>query len=118
MDVDSFRSYCLSKPHVAESLPFDEHTLVFKLNGKMFALIGLKLGESCNLKCDPERAMQLREFYSAVSPGYHMNKKHWNTIQFNGDVKDNLIIELINHSYDLVFSKFSKKIQKELLNER
>jgi len=114
----SFREYCLSKPNVTESLPFDENTLVFKLNGKMFALIDIEPGESCNLKCDPERAEELRAQYIGVNPGYHMNKKHWNTILLQSDVDYNLLKELINHSYQLVFNNFSKKIQKELLNER
>lgn len=118
MDIVSFREYCLSKPNVTESLPFDENTLVFKLNGKMFALTGIDPGESCNLKCDQERAQELRSQFQAVNPGYHMNKKHWNTILFHDDVNDSLLKELIDHSYELVFQKFSKKIQKELLNGR
>lgn len=118
MDVVSFREYCLSKPNVTESLPFDDNTLVFKLNGKMFALVDIEPGESCNLKCDPERAEELRSQYQAIIPGFHMNKKHWNTILLQNDVNDGLLKELIDHSYSLVFYKFSKKIQKELLNER
>lgn len=118
MDVVSFREYCLSKPNVTESLPFDENTLVFKLNGKMFALIDIEPGESCNLKCDPERALELRSDYHAVNPGYHMNKKHWNTITLDGDVDDKLLNELIDHSYQLVFNNFSKKIQNELTDGR
>lgn len=118
MDIVSFREYCLSKPNVTESLPFDDNTLVFKLNGKMFALADIEPGESCNLKCDPERAIELRSEFHSVNPGYHMNKKHWNTVDLQGDVDDTLLKELIDHSYQLVFEKFSKKIQKELLNER
>jgi predicted DNA-binding protein (MmcQ/YjbR family) len=118
MDIVSFREYCLSKPNVTESLPFDENTLVFKLNGKMFALTGIDPGESCNLKCDPERAEDLRSQFQAVNPGFHMNKKHWNTILLQSDVNDTLLKELVDHSYELVLKKFSKKIQKELLNER
>ncbi|PHR49096.1 MAG: MmcQ-like protein [Fluviicola sp.] len=116
MDVVAFREYCLSKPNVTESLPFDENTLVFKLNNKMFALIDIEPGESCNLKCDPERSLELRSQYQAVHPGYHMNKKHWNTIMLQSDVDDRLMKELIDHSYQLVFNNFSKKIQKELLD--
>jgi predicted DNA-binding protein (MmcQ/YjbR family) len=118
MDIVLFREYCLSKPNVTESLPFDDNTLVFKLNGKMFSLIDIEPGESCNLKCDPERVEELRSQYNAVNPGYHMNKKHWNTIALHSDVDDNLLKELIDHSYQLVFNDFSKKTQKELLNER
>lgn len=117
MDIVSFREYCLSKPNVTETLPFDDNTLVFKLKGKMFALIDIDPGESCNLKCDPERAEQLRSGYSAVNPGYHMNKKHWNTIVLRSDVNDDLLKELIDHSYELVFGNLPKKIQKQLLNE-
>lgn len=116
MDIVSFREYCLSKPNVSESLPFGDDTLVFKLNHKMFALADIDQGESCNLKCDPERAEELRAKFHAVKPGYHMNKKHWNTIMFHSDLDDNLLRELIDHSYELVFNNFSKKIQKELLD--
>ena len=118
MDIVSFREYCLSKPNVSESLPFDDNTLVFKLNNKMFALVDIEQGESCNLKCDPERAEELRAQFQAVKPGYHMNKKHWNTIMFHSDLDDGLLRDLIDHSYALVFNNFSKKIQKELLDER
>ena len=118
MDIVSFREYCLSKPNVTESLPFDENTLVFKLNGKMFALVDIEPGESCNLKCDPERAEELRSDFFAIKPGYHMNKKHWNTVLLQGDVDEALLKELIDHSYQLVFQNFSKKIQKELLDGR
>ncbi len=114
MNVESFREYCLVKAHVSESFPFDENTLVFKLNGKMFALIGLNDGDRCNLKCDPERAESLRADYKGILPGYHMSKKHWNTVYFNRDVPELLLHELIDDSYDLVFSGFSKKIQEEL----
>jgi predicted DNA-binding protein (MmcQ/YjbR family) len=117
MDVASFRDYCLSKPDVTESLPFDNNTLVFKLNGKIFALVDIEAGESCNLKCNPERALELRSQYHSVNPGFHMNKKHWNTILLQGDVDEILLKELINHSYESVFNNFSKKIQKELLYE-
>lgn len=115
MNVESFREYCLEKAHVNESFPFDKDTLVFKLNGKMLALIGLEKGDRCNLKCDPERALTLREDYEGVIPGYHMSKKHWNTVYFNKDLPESLIVELIDHSYDLIFKSFSKKIQQELI---
>lgn len=114
MNVESFREYCLEKAHVSESFPFDENTLVFKLNGKMFGLIGLEDGERCNLKCDPDRAVLLREEYDGVIPGYHMSKKHWNTVYFNRDVPEALLLELIDHSYDLILKAFPKKVQQEL----
>ena len=113
-NVESFREYCIEKAHVSESFPFDENTLVFKLNGKMFALIGLEDGVRCNLKCDPDRAISLREEYDGVIPGYHMSKTHWNTVYFDRDVPESLLIELIDHSYDLILKGFSKKIQQDL----
>lgn len=115
MNLEAFRKYCLQKRHVEESLPFDDSTLVFKLNNKIFALLSLKEeSNSCNLKCDPERAIELREEYSGIVPGFHMNKKHWNTVAFNGDVSDQLILDLVDHSYELILHSFSKKIQEEL----
>ncbi|HZH86460.1 MAG TPA: MmcQ/YjbR family DNA-binding protein [Brumimicrobium sp.] len=115
MNTEAFREYCLQKHHVEESLPFDDTTLVFKLNNKMFALLSLNdERKSCNLKCDPEKAIALRADYSGIIPGYHMSKIHWNTVAFDGDVPDQLIYDLIDHSYVLIFSSFSKKVQNEL----
>lgn len=115
MNIEDFREYCLQKKHAEESLPFGDSTLVFKLNNKIFALLSLNDGSnSCNLKCDPERAIELRSTFEGVVPGYHMNKKYWNTVSFNEDVSDHLVHDLVNHSYELVFSSFSKKIQEEL----
>ena len=115
MNVEAFREYCLQMKHVEESLPFGDTTLVFKLNNKIFALLSLKdLRNSCNLKCNPEKALELRADYTGIVPGYHMNKNHWNTVAFNEDVPDQLIHDLVDHSYALVFESFSKKIQKEL----
>jgi len=115
MHIEEFRTYCLAKPGVTESFPFDEVTLVFKVMSKMFALTGLN-GEqfTVNLKCDPERALDLREAYPEIQPGYHMSKKHWNTIDFEGSLEDKMLMELIDHSYDLVVSKL-KKAEKEAL---
>jgi predicted DNA-binding protein (MmcQ/YjbR family) len=106
MNIEELRNYCMKKPGVTESFPFGENTLVFKVNGKMF--LATHLGEhplSFNAKCDPQRAMELREQYEAVQPGYHMNKKHWNTIIADGTVADSLLYELIDHSYELVSGK-------------
>jgi len=114
MNIEHYRSYCLAKPMTTESLPFDDNTLVFKVNGKMFALTGLALFNSINLKCDPERAIQLREEYSAIIGGYHMNKKHWNTVTMDGSLSDSFIEELIDHSYDLVVASFSKAVRAEI----
>ncbi|MFK7933582.1 MAG: MmcQ/YjbR family DNA-binding protein [Saprospiraceae bacterium] len=117
MDIEFLREYCLSKPATTESFPFDEVTLVFKVMNKMYALVGLeRLPPAVNLKCDPERAIELREEYDgAIIPGFHMSKKHWNTVMLE-DVDDKLIIELVDHSYDLVVSKMTKK-DREALKE-
>jgi predicted DNA-binding protein (MmcQ/YjbR family) len=115
MNIEEFRDYCLSKKHVTESFPFDDVTLVFKVVNKMFALSGLEHKPSTvNLKCDPERAIELRDEYNEVIEGFHMNKKHWNTITIEGNLPNNFITELIDHSYDLVVKGMTKKIQKEL----
>ena len=105
MDLESFRIYCLNKKNVTEEFPFGEDTLVFKVNGKIFAITDIETFEGINLKCDPEKAIQLREQYDAVQPGYHMNKKHWNTIVMDGSVSDKLVKEWIDHSYELVSGK-------------
>ncbi|WP_296618271.1 MmcQ/YjbR family DNA-binding protein [Marivirga sp.] len=114
MNIEEFRNFCLKKYGVTEEFPFDESTLVFKVMGKMFALMDVDLFESVNLKCDPEEAIKLREKYEAVKPGFHMNKKHWNTIEFDGSLSDREIFYWVNHSYDLVVSKLSKKIRNEV----
>lgn len=115
MHVEAFRDYCLSKPGVEECFPFDEVTLVFKVLGKVFALTGLDSEAfKVNLKCDPDRALDLREQYEEVQPGYHMNKKHWNTVSFDGSLPDALLKELIDHSYDLVRASLPAKLRKEL----
>jgi predicted DNA-binding protein (MmcQ/YjbR family) len=114
MNIETLRDYCLKKPGVSESFPFDQDTLVFKVGGKLFALVNVDRFESVNLKCDPEQAVQLRERYHDVLPGYHMNKKHWNTVNFFGYVPDQLIYELIDHSYNLVFAGLSKKEQTSI----
>jgi predicted DNA-binding protein (MmcQ/YjbR family) len=116
MDIEFFRTYCLSKAGVDEGFPFDEQTLVFKLMGKMFALTSLsRLPAQINLKCDPERAIELRDRYpEEILPGYHMSKKHWNTIILEGDLNRSLILEMIDHSYMLVKQKLSKSLIKEL----
>lgn len=111
MNVEELREYCLSKKGALECFPFDEDTLVVKVGGKMFALIDLFGELSINLKCDPEKAIELREVYSAIKPGYHMNKRLWNTVHIDGTLSNTLIKELIDHSYDLVFSSLPKKIK-------
>lgn len=118
MNLETFYDYCLSKKGVTEHFPFDEETLVFKVGGKIFALSSLiqweKGSPSVNLKCNPERALELRAEYDVILPGYHMSKVHWNTIAINKEVDDKLLFELLNHSYDLVFKSLTKKIQTEI----
>ena len=114
MNIEYYRNYCITKKGVTEEFPFDQQTLVFKVMGKMFALSDVDLFQSVNLKCDPERAISLRERYSGIVPGFHMNKKHWNTVQMDGSVPDELVIELIDHSYELVVSKLPKTLKAEL----
>tara|TARA_R110000796_G_scaffold37722_4_gene95387 strand:+ start:293577 stop:293933 length:357 start_codon:yes stop_codon:yes gene_type:complete len=115
MNIEQFRAYCITKKGITEEFPFDADTLVFKVMGKMFALAPLeRLPSQVNLKCDPERAIELRETYEGViMPGYHMSKVHWNTI-FLENTPPKLIQELIDHSYDLVVSKLTKKQKEEL----
>ncbi|TLP74517.1 MmcQ/YjbR family DNA-binding protein [Maribacter sp. ACAM166] len=114
MNIEAFRDYCLSKKAVTEGFPFDEKTLVFKVMGKMFALCGLERAPSqVNLKCDPDRAIELRESHDGVIEGWHMSKVHWNTV-FLDQLPPKLLKELIDHSYDMVVSKFTKKLRAEL----
>lgn len=108
MDIESFRTYCLSFPDVTEEFPFGPETLVYKVKGKLFALTDIDHFESINLKCDPEKAIELRERYDAVQPGYHMNKKHWNTIKMDPSIKDEWVRSWIKDSYDLVRASLPK----------
>lgn len=116
MDIETFRSYCLNKKGVAEGLPFGPDTLVFKVMGKMFALASLdEIPPRVNLKCDPEQANTLREEHAnSILPGYHMNKKHWNTLVLDGFLSNSLIFGLTDHSYNLVIQSLPKRLQKEL----
>lgn len=114
MNIEVYRDYCLHKKGVTEGFPFDENVLVFKVMGKMFALTGIDQFASINLKCDPERAIELREEFPAVTPGYHMSKKHWNTVLMDGSLSDDFVFELIDHSYDLVVKTLTKKLKEEL----
>ena len=114
MNIEEFRAYCIAKPGTTEELPFDNRTLVFKVMGKMYALCDIEAFESINLKCDSEKAITLREEYSGITPGYHMNKKHWNTVLSDGAVSDKLLKTLIDDSYNLVAAKLTKKLREEL----
>ena len=114
MHLEEFRNYCLDKPGVTEGFPFDDNALVFKVMGKIFTITDVGNFESINLKCDPEEAIELRERYSCVIPGYHMNKKHWNTILMDNSIPDQLIIEWIDNSYNLVAQSLTKKLKEGL----
>lgn len=115
MNIEEIREFCLALKGVDESFPFDDKTLVFKVMGKMFCLCGLENNPaSCNVKCDPEKAIELREEYTGVNPGYHMSNKHWNTIVFDGSFDDELGKQWITDSYDLVVSSLTKKLKQEL----
>lgn len=116
MNIEEFREYCLKKKGVEESFPFDETTLVFKVMNKMFALTDLGGNFSINLKCDPEKAIVLRGEFHAVKPGFHMNKKHWNTINIDGTIADSLIREWIDESYTLVVQALTKKKKREIFD--
>lgn len=113
MDIETAREYCLSKKAAMECLPFDEYALVMKVMDKMFALIDLKSANKLCLKCDPERALELRERYSAIEGARHFNKKYWNQVFLDGDVDDKLIKQLIDHSVEEVLKKFTKKMRAE-----
>ena len=115
MNIESFRNYCLAKQGVTESFPFDETTLVFKVMNKMFALMSVDVFDFVNLKCDPEQSLELRAQYEAIKPGYHMNKKHWNSVYVNSDVSDRKVYELIDHSYDLIVQSLPKKVRETLM---
>ncbi|HEK19199.1 MULTISPECIES: MmcQ/YjbR family DNA-binding protein [unclassified Mucilaginibacter] len=113
MHIEDLRDYCLAKPGVTESFPFGEDILVFKVGDKVFLLTGLN-DHSFNVKCDPEKAIELREQFSEVMPGFHMNKKHWNTVRTDGSLTNKQLKEMIDHSYELVFAALPKKVREEI----
>ncbi len=116
MDSESFREYCLAKPQATEGTPFGETVLVFKVAGKMFALLSLdEVPPRANLKCDPDLALELRDRFEQVRPGYHMNKKHWNTVELDQGVPELELRKMIDHSYDLVASSLPAKVRTKLV---
>lgn len=117
MDIITFREFCLSLQAVTEGMPFGGDTLVFKVKGKMFCLTGIDDFEFINLKCDPDKALLLREEYPAVKPGYHMSKTHWNSVYMDGSISDKLIRQWVTDSYNLVVDTLPKKVGQELRNE-
>ena len=119
MRLDTFRDVCLAQPFATESLPFGPTALVFKVAGKMFALLGLDAVETtANLKCDPEEAVDLRERYAGVAPGYHMNKQHWNTVTLASDVPDDEIRDMVGASYALVVASLPRRTREALAGGR
>ena len=113
MNVEEIREYCIAKPATEECFPFDDVTLVFKVAGKMFALLNLEHPHSVNLKCDPERAIELRETYPFIVPGFHMNKTHWNTVHLDNEAPSALIREMIDASFALVCKSLTRKARLE-----
>lgn len=113
MNIEEIREFCLSKTASTESLPFDDFSLVFKVAGKIFAILSIDDHKSINLKCNPEKAIELRDKYVFVLPGYHMNKTHWNTIDLNYSISDSLLTEMINDSYALVCQSLPNKLKQE-----
>lgn len=112
MDIELIREYCLQKPGTTEELPFGPDVVVFKVRGRVFLLLSLDTEElQFNVKCDPDWAVELREEYSCVQPGYHMNKKHWNTIIVDGTLNTKQIKQMIDHSYELVVNSLTKKVK-------
>lgn len=116
MDIIELRDFCLSLPHAEEATPFDETTLVYKIGGRIFALTDMEDSGRINLKCDPDRAIELRERHPEIVPGWHMNKRHWNTVRTDGDLPAGLIREWIRDSYLLVVKSLPKTIRDEIRN--
>ncbi len=114
MNIEELRNYCVKKNHVEECFPFDDETLVFKVMNKIFCLVNLTPPHSANLKCDPLKAIEMREKYEEITPGYHMNKKHWNTIELGGSLRKSLLKELIDDSYNLVLASVPKKFKEKI----
>ena len=114
MNLEEIRDHCLAMPGVSEGLPFGEDTLVFKVGEKLFLLASISSGTQFNVKCDPELAIELREHHPEVQPGFHMNKKHWNTVHTNGSLSRRQLIDMIDHSYDLVFKSLPKQLQEQI----
>ena len=114
MDIETLRTHCLGKAGVEESFPFGELTMVFKVGDKIFLLASLGENKTFNAKCDPDHAVELREMHSEVTPGYHMNKKHWNTVDMQGRLTKKEMLQMIDESYELVFKSLPRKKQEEI----
>lgn len=110
MNIEAIRDFCLQLKNTSEDMPFGDTVLVFRVHGKIFALLSLSHEHTINLKCDPEKAIELRILHPAIIPGYHMNKKHWNTLYYKR-LSDELVKELIRHAYQLVWNSLPKKLR-------
>lgn len=115
MTLEGLQDHCAKKAGVSWDTPFGPDVLVFRVAGKMFALAPIAVFDTVNLKCDPERAIELRERYEGITPGYHMNKQHWNTVDVTGSVPQRLLLELVDHSYDLVRASLPRKVRDALI---
>lgn len=115
MNIEELREFCLSLEGSTENFPFDEVTIVFKVGGKIFAMANLDGPLSVNLKCHPEKALELRERYDSVRPGYHMNKKHWNTVMIDGTIPDSIIAQWISNSYSIVLHSLPRKLREKIV---
>lgn len=115
MNIEELREFCLSLEGSTENFPFDEVTIVFKVGGKIFAMANLDGPLSVNLKCHPEEALELRERYNSVRPGYHMNKKHWNTVMIDGTIPDSIIAQWISNSYSIVLHSLPRKLREKIV---
>ena len=114
MDMEQLREYCLQKPGATEGFPFGDQTIVFRVGEKIFLLAGLEQGDRFNAKADPDLAVEWREQYEEITPGFHMNKKHWNTIRIDGSLKNSLIREIIDHSYEIVFKRLPARVRSSI----
>jgi predicted DNA-binding protein (MmcQ/YjbR family) len=114
MNLEQFKEYCMKKKSVTEEFPFGPETLVYKVAGKIFAITSFNIPLKVNLKCDPELAVDLRERYEEVQPGFHMNKKHWNTVDFEGRISDKELKSMVDHSYELIVNGLSQKLRNEI----
>ncbi|MGB1039024.1 MAG: MmcQ/YjbR family DNA-binding protein [Bacteroidia bacterium] len=117
MDIEHLREYCIQKPNTTEETPFGPDTLVYKVHGKMFCLFSIDNFVSVNLKCDPDKAPEMRANYIGIEPGFHMNKKHWNTVRLFTDVQDGMILKMVDESYKLVIKTLPKKLREEALKD-
>ena len=118
MNIETLREYCISKGGVTEGFPFDDDTLAFKVGNKIFFLANLASARTFNVKCEPEKAVVLREEFKDIKPGFHMNKQHWNTVCYTGSLTDKMLFILIDHSYDLVYKSLSKNLLQLINNSK